>query len=420
MKHLKKFDPQVFKAILNETKRQNDKLELIASENFVSETIVKVGANVMTNKYAEGYPGRRWYGGCEYVDIVENLAIERAKKLFGAEHANVQPHSGSQANMAVYLAMLNIGDTVLAMDLRCGGHLTHGHALNFSGKYFKIISYGVNTDTEKLDYDQIRALAKEHKPKMILAGASAYPRTIDFKKFRSICDEVGAFLMVDMAHIAGLVATGLHPSPVKYAEFVTTTTHKTLRGPRSGMILCRKEFARKIDTTVFPGIQGGPLMHIIAAKAVCFKEALEPSFKKYQHQVIKNAKVLASSLAHRGCRIVSGGTDNHLMLVDLSEKNITGRDAAEVLDKVGITVNKNLIPFDKQSATVTSGIRLGTPALTTRGMKEKEMEKIAELINLTISNPTNSRNLSKVKKEVAKLTEKFPLYKNLIRSLTRI
>ena len=420
MKHLKQFDPQVFKAVLNETKRQNDKLELIASENFVSETIIKLGANVMTNKYAEGYPGRRWYGGCEYVDIVENLAIERAKKLFGAEHANVQPHSGSQANMAVYLAMLNIGDTVLAMDLRCGGHLTHGHALNFSGKYFKIISYGVNADTEKLDYDEIRALAKEHKPKMILAGASAYPRTIDFKKFRSICDEVGAFLMVDMAHIAGLVATGLHPSPVKHAEFVTTTTHKTLRGPRSGMILCRKEFARKIDTTIFPGIQGGPLMHIIAAKAVCFKEALEPSFKIYQHQVIKNAKALASSLSHKGCRIVSGGTDNHLMLVDLTSKNITGRDAAEVLDKVGITVNKNLIPFDKQSATVTSGIRLGTPALTTRGMKEKEMEKIAELIDLTISNPTNSRNLSKVKKEVAKLTEKFPIYKNLIRSLTRI
>ena len=420
MKHLKQFDPQVFKAVLNETKRQNDKLELIASENFVSETIIKLGANVMTNKYAEGYPGRRWYGGCEYVDIVENLAIERAKKLFGAEHANVQPHSGSQANMAVYLAMLNIGDTVLAMDLRCGGHLTHGHALNFSGKYFKIISYGVNADTEKLDYDEIRALAKEHKPKMILAGASAYPRTIDFKKFRSICDEVGAFLMVDMAHIAGLVATGLHPSPVKHAEFVTTTTHKTLRGPRSGMILCRKEFARKIDTTIFPGIQGGPLMHIIAAKAVCFKEALEPSFKIYQHQVIKNAKALASSLSHKGCRIVSGGTDNHLMLVDLTSKNITGRDAAEVLDKVGITVNKNLIPFDKQSATVTSGIRLGTPALTTRGMKEKEMEKIAELIDLTISNPTNSRNLSKVKKEVAKLTEKFPIYKNLIRSLTKI
>ena len=420
MKHLKQFDPQVFKAVLNETKRQNDKLELIASENFVSETIIKLGANVMTNKYAEGYPGRRWYGGCEYVDIVENLAIERAKKLFGAEHANVQPHSGSQANMAVYLAMLNIGDTVLAMDLRCGGHLTHGHALNFSGKYFKIISYGVNADTEKLDYDEIRALAKEHKPKMILAGASAYPRTIDFKKFRSICDEVGAFLMVDMAHIAGLVATGLHPSPVKHAEFVTTTTHKTLRGPRSGMILCRKEFARKIDTTIFPGIQGGPLMHMIAAKAVCFKEALEPSFKIYQHQVIKNAKALASSLSHKGCRIVSGGTDNHLMLVDLTSKNITGRDAAEVLDKVGITVNKNLIPFDKQSATVTSGIRLGTPALTTRGMKEKEMEKIAELIDLTISNPTNSRNLSKVKKEVAKLTEKFPIYKNLIRSLTKI
>ena len=354
MKQLKKLDTQVFKAIFNETKRQNDKLELIASENFVSETIIKASANAMTNKYAEGYPGKRWYGGCEFVDIVENLAIERAKKLFGAEHANVQPHSGSQANMAVYMAMLNIGDTVLAMDLKSGGHLTHGHALNFSGKYFNVIPYGLNPITEHLDYHEIRRLAKEHKPKMILAGASAYSRTIDFKKFRSICDEVGAFLMVDMAHIAGLVATGLHPNPVKYAEFVTTTTHKTLRGPRSGMILCKKEFARKIDTMVFPGIQGGPLMHIVAAKAICLKEALSPSFKKYQKQVIKNAKALSGALSKKKYRIVSGGTDNHLMLVDLSDKNITGCDAAEVLDKVdrkSTRLNSSHIPLSRMPSS---------------------------------------------------------------------
>lgn len=417
MKYFKKTDPEVFKHVLNETKRQNDQLELIASENFVSRAILEAGANSMTNKYAEGYPGRRWYKGCEFVDAVENLAIERAKKLFGAEHVNVQPHSGSQANMAVYLSMLGIGDTVLAMDLRCGGHLTHGHPLNFSGKYFNIVPYGVNKKTERLDYDEIRFLAGKHKPKMILAGASAYPRIIDFKKFRKICDEAGAFLLVDMAHIAGLVAAGLHPDPVKYAEFVTTTTHKTLRGPRSGMILCRKEFAKKIDVMVFPGIQGGPLMHIIAAKAVCFKEAMEPSFKKYQSQIVKNAKTLASELSKRGYRIVSGGTDNHLMLVDLSPKGITGKDAAELLDKAGITANKNLIPFDKESAIVTSGLRLGTPALTTRGMKEKEMVKVAALIDTALKSRGFGEGIKTVKDGARKLAKRFPLYAKLIREL---
>ena len=420
MNYLKKEDPQIFKAILDETKRQNEKLELIASENFASRAVIEAEASTMINKYAEGYPGRRWYGGCEFVDVVENIAIERAKKLFGAEHVNIQPHSGSQANQAVYFSMLNVGDTVLAMDLRCGGHLTHGHALNFSGKHFKIVSYGVNQKTEQLDYDEIRRLAKAHKPKMILAGASAYPRIIDFEKFRKICDEVGAFLLVDMAHIAGLVAAGLHPNPVKHAEFVTGTTHKTLRGPRSGMIFCKKQFAKKIDVEIFPGVQGGPFMHVIAAKAVCFKEALKSSFKKYQSQVVKNAKALSKALSQKGYRIVSGGTDNHLLLVDLSGKNITGKNASCVLDSVGITVNKNLIPFDKRSAAVTSGMRLGTPALTTRGMKEKEMVRIAELIDMTLKNPKDSANLSKVKKEVRKLTGKFPLYKDLIKDLKGI
>ncbi len=420
---LKKEDPRIFKAILAETARQGEKLELIASENFASRAVIGAEANVMMNKYAEGYPGRRWYNGCEFVDAVESLAIERARRLFAAEHVNVQPHSGSQANMAVYFSMLNAGDTVLAMDLRCGGHLTHGHIHNFSGKYFNIIPYGVNRDTERLDYDEIRRLAKTHRPKMILAGASAYSRIIDFRKFREICDESGAFLMVDMAHIAGLVACGLHPNPVKYAQFVTATTHKTLRGPRSGIILCKKRFAKKIDKEIFPGIQGGPLMHVIAAKAVCFKEALKPSFKKYQRQVIKNAKALSEALSAKGYRIVSGGTDNHLLLVDLSGKNITGREASRVLDEVGITVNKNLIPFDRRSAVVTSGMRLGTPALTTRGMKEKEMVKIAELIDRTLQSKSrgglNPRCRSQIKKEVKKLTGKFPLYKDLIENLKR-
>jgi len=413
---LKKEDPQIFKAILNETRRQSEKLELIASENFASRAVIGAEANVMMNKYAEGYPGRRWYNGCEFVDVAEKLAIERAKRLFNAEHVNVQPHSGSQANMAVYFSMLNMGDTVLAMDLSCGGHLTHGHIHNFSGKYFKIISYGVNRDTERLDYDEIRRLAKTHRPKMILAGASAYPRIIDFRKFREICDETGAFLMVDMAHIAGLAACGLHPNPVKYAEFVTATTHKTMRGPRSGIILCKKRFAKKIDKEIFPGIQGGPLMHVIAAKAVCFKEALKPSFKKYQAQVIKNARALSDTLSAAGYRIVSGGTDNHLLLVDLTDKNITGRDASCVLDEVGITVNKNLIPFDKRGAVVTSGLRLGTPALTTRGMKEKEMAKIAGLIDKALLDKSCR---AQVNKEVKKLTKKFPLYKDLLEGLKR-
>ena len=420
MKYLKKEDPQVFEAILCETRRQSEKLELIASENFASRSVIEAEASVMTNKYAEGYPKKRWYNGCAYVDVVEELAIERAKKLFGAEHVNVQPHSGSQANMAVYFAMLNVGDTVLAMDLRCGGHLTHGHILNFSGKFFKIVSYGVSRKTEILDYEEIRNLAKTHKPKMILAGASAYSRKIDFKKFREICDEVGAILLVDMAHIAGLVAAKLHPDPVAHAEFVTTTTHKTLRGPRSGVILCKKKFAKKIDSTVFPGIQGGPLMHVIAAKAVCFKEALDPSFKKYQSQIIKNAKTLSVALAGTGYRIVSGGTDNHLLLVDLSDKKITGKTASYVLDEAGLTVNKNLIPFDKKSPAVTSGIRLGTAALTTRGMKEKEMIKIAEFIDRVLKNPRNTGNLASIKKEVKKFTGKFPLYQGFIKDMERL
>ncbi|MFH1593469.1 MAG: serine hydroxymethyltransferase [Candidatus Omnitrophota bacterium] len=417
MKHLKKIDPEVFKAILSETRRQNEKLELIASENFVSRAVMEAEASVMTNKYAEGYPGRRWYRGCENVDTVERLAIERAKKLFGAEHVNVQPHSGSQANMAVYFSMLNAGDTVLAMDLRCGGHLTHGHALNFSGKFFNMVSYGVNRKSEELDYDEILRIAKNCRPKMILAGASAYPRIIDFKKFRGISDEVGALLLVDMAHIAGLVAAGLHPDPVKHAQFVTTTTHKTLRGPRSGMILCKRKFAKKIDREVFPGIQGGPFMHIIAAKATCFKEALRPAFKKYQGQIVKNAKALSNALAEKGYRIVSGGTDNHLLLVDLSTKGITGRDASHVLDDAGITVNKNLIPYDRRSAAVTSGIRLGTPAVTARGMGEAEMAEIADLIDAALKSNKDTKSLSAIKNKVKRLTQGFPLYKELIEEL---
>ena len=417
MKALKKRDPQVFKAILDETRRENDNLELIASENFVGRAVIEAEATAMTNKYAEGYPGRRWYRGCEFVDVVESLAIERAKSLFGAEHANVQPHSGSQANMAVYVAALTAGDTILAMDLRAGGHLTHGHALNFSGKYFRIVPYGLNKKTERLDYDEIRNLARIHRPSLVLAGASAYPRTIDFKKFKNIADEVKALLMVDMAHIAGLVACGLHPNPVEYADFVTTTTHKTLRGPRSGMILCKKKFARKIDSAVFPGIQGGPLMHVIAAKAVCLKEAGEAVFKIYQVQVIKNAKALSNALSKRGYRIVSGGTDNHLFLVDLGDGAITGKYAAERLDRAGITVNKNLIPFDRRSANLTSGLRLGTAALTTRGMKEKEMVKIAELIDVVLKNGNKSYSLSRVREEIKVLTKAFPLYADLIKEM---
>ncbi|MDD5027332.1 MAG: serine hydroxymethyltransferase [Candidatus Omnitrophica bacterium] len=415
MKFLKTVDPQVYASIRNEIKRQEENLELIASENFTSLAVLEAQGSVLTNKYAEGYPGNRWYGGCENMDEVERLAIERAKKLFGAEHVNVQPHSGSQANMAVYFAALVPGDTVLAMDLASGGHLTHGHPHNFSGRFFKMVGYGVDRKTEMLDYDRIMDLAKKHKPKMILAGASAYPRKLDFKVFRKICDKVGAYLFVDMAHIAGLVAAGSHPSPVPYAEFVSSTTHKTLRGPRGGFIICRKEFARQIDAQIFPGIQGGPLMHVIAGKAVSFKAAMSPKFRAYQRQVVRNCKELAKDLAHKGFRIVSGGTDNHLLLVDLSEKGVTGSDASNILGKINITVNKNLIPFDKKSAGVTSGIRIGTPAVTTRGLKEFHMRKIAQFINAAIEASDDPKKLGALKKEVLNLAGKFPLYPQLVK-----
>ncbi|MBF0486493.1 MAG: serine hydroxymethyltransferase, partial [Candidatus Omnitrophica bacterium] len=376
----------------------------------VSRAVLEAAGSVMTNKYAEGYPGARWYNGCEFVDDVERLAIERIKKIFGAEHANVQAHSGSQANTAVYMSVLNHGDTILALDLACGGHLTHGLKINYSGRTYNVVSYKVDPKTEVIDMNEVERLALEHKPRMIVAGYSAYSRFLDFKRFREIADKVSAYLFVDMAHFAGLVAAGLYPSPVPFAEFVTSTTHKTLRGPRGGIILCRAEFAKKIDSAIFPGIQGGPLMHIIAAKAVAFKEALEPSFKTYQQQVVKNAKVFAAALEKRGFRIVSGGTDNHLFMVDLRPKNITGKEAAALLDTVQITVNKNLIPFDAQSPAVTSGIRIGTPAVTTRGMKEAEMEKIAELMDLAITNRADAGVLDKVRKGVAQLTKQFPIY----------
>jgi len=414
---LKKSDPEVFKAILDETIRENENIELIASENFVPKEILQAQGCIMTNKYAEGYPGARWYGGCEHIDVVETLARERAKKLFGAEHVNVQPHSGSQANMAVYFSMLNTGDTVLAMDLACGGHLTHGHKHNFSGRLFNVVPYGVSRKDEILDYDEILTLAKKHNPKMILAGACAYPRTIDFKKLREICDKVGAFLFVDMAHFSGLVVAGIHPSPVPYAEFITTTTHKTLRGPRGGMILCRKEFAKKIDKEVFPGLQGGPLMHVIAAKAVAMKLAQEKSFKEYQRKIVENARALSDGLAEKGYRIVSGGTDTHLLLLDLSLKNISGKKAQEILDKAKITVNKNLIPFDKKSASVTSGIRLGTPAVTTRGMGKKEMLNVAAFIDEVLCSGGDAKVIEKVRKEIKRFVAKFPLYEDLIRKL---
>lgn len=414
---LRAVDPQVFDAILKEAKRESDNIELIASENFAGEEVLEAQGSIMTNKYAEGYPGARWYGGCENVDEVERLAIERARDLFGAEHVNVQPHSGSQANMAVFFAALKHGDTVLAMDLACGGHLTHGHAHNFSGMFYNIISYGVNRKTEMLDYDEILNLAKKHNPKLILAGACAYPRIIDFTKFREIADNVGAYLLVDMAHIAGLVSAGIHPNPCGYAEFVTSTTHKTLRGPRSGVIMCKSKFAKKIDAMVFPGVQGGPLMHVIAAKAVAFKLAQTKEFKKYQRDIVKNAKALAEALKEKGYRIVSGGTDTHLLLVDLTNKGITGRDAASALDKAGITVNKNLIPFDKKSPVVTSGVRLGTPAVTTRGMEENEMRIVAGLMDDVLRNIKDEDALPRVKKEVKDLTNKFPLYKDLIKKM---
>jgi len=415
VKHLKQIDPEIYAAIKQEMKRQDENLELIASENFASLGVLEAQGSVLTNKYAEGYPGKRWYGGCEYVDIAESLAIERAKAIFGAEHVNVQPHSGSQANMAVYFAAVKPGDTVLAMDLSAGGHLTHGHPHNFSGRFFKMVGYGVDKKTEALDYDAIAELAKIHKPKMILAGASAYPRIIDFKRFREITDSVGAYLFVDMAHIAGLVAAGIHPSPVPYAEFVTSTTHKTLRGPRGGFILCKQEFAKKIDSQIFPGIQGGPLMHVIAAKAVAFHEAMQPEFKQYQIQLTKNCKELAAALEKKGFRIVSGGTDTHLMLVDLNAKDVTGSDASKILGEVNITVNKNLIPFDQKSPLVTSGIRLGTAAISTRKMKEAEMREIARLINEALENKTDIVKLSKIKEETIALARKFPLYPELLK-----
>lgn len=416
MSVLKNFDPEIYESIKLETERQEYKLELIASENLVSEAVLEAAGSVMTNKYAEGYPGKRYYGGCEYVDIAERLAIERAKKLFGCDHVNVQPHSGSQANMAVYMSVVKPGDTVLGMNLSHGGHLTHGSPVNFSGQLYNIAFYGVRKDDHRIDMDQVRDLAREKKPKMIVVGASAYPRTIDFKAFREIADEVGAVVMVDIAHIAGLIVAGLHPSPVPYAEFVTTTTHKTLRGPRSGMIMCREEFAKAVDKQIFPGIQGGPLMHIIAAKAVAFKEALEPSFKEYQKQVIKNAKILSEELMKKGYDLVSGGTDNHLMLIDLTRQDITGKDAEEALNKAGITVNKNTVPFETRSPFVTSGIRVGVPAATTKGMKEDEMRTIAGLIDRAIKNRADEVALSKIKAEVKELCARFPFYSDLVKA----
>jgi len=402
-------DPELYAALRQEARRQRENLELIASENYVSPAVRAAQGSVMTNKYAEGYPGKRWYNGCEFVDEAERLAIDRAKALFGAEHVNVQPHSGSQANMAVYFAMMQPGDTMLAMSLACGGHLTHGHKVNFSGRFFHVVHYGVDKETEQIDYDEVAALAREHKPKMICAGASAYSRIIDFKRLREAADAAGAFLMVDMAHIAGLVAAGCHPNPVPVSDFVTTTTHKTLRGPRGGMILCRERFAQDIDRQIFPGIQGGPLMHVIAAKAVCFQEALQPSFKTYQQQIVRNAQTLAAALERRGLRIVSGGTDNHMMLVDLTPVGVTGKDAATALDRACITVNKNAIPFDKQSPFVTSGIRVGTPAVTTRGMKEPEMERIAEFICRVLAAPGDAKVLQAVRTDVLALTALFPV-----------
>ncbi len=408
LNELNAVDPEIKSAIERELERQRSNIELIASENFVSKAVMAAMGSPMTNKYAEGYPGKRYYGGCEKVDIAENLAIERAKKLFGAEHANVQPHSGAQANMAVFFAVLKPGDTVMGMNLAHGGHLTHGSPVNMSGKQYNIIPYGVEKETGKIDYDEVRRLALEHKPKLIVAGASAYSRIIDFEKFSDVAKEVGAYLMVDMAHIAGLVAAGLHPNPVPYADFVTTTTHKTLRGPRGGLILCKEENAKLIDKAIFPGIQGGPLMHVIAAKAVCFKEALSDEFKQYAKQVVKNAKVLAEGLVSNGFDIVSGGTDNHLMLVDLQSMNITGKEAEKRLDEVCITCNKNAIPFDPQKPFVTSGIRLGTPAVTSRGMIEEDMTEIADIIGLVIKDFEG--NKAEAKARVEKLVLKYPLY----------
>ena len=409
--NLKTVDPEIQKAIDQELSRQREKLEMIASENIVSTAVMQAQGSILTNKYAEGYPGKRYYGGCEYVDIVEQLAIDRAKKLFGAEYANVQPHSGAQANTAVYFALLEPGDTILGMNLTDGGHLTHGSPVNISGKYFKIIPYGVDKETERIDYDELERLAKEHQPKLIVGGASAYSRVIDFERMAQIAKSVGAYFMVDMAHIAGLVAAGLHPSPVPYADVVTTTTHKTLRGPRGGLILCRDaEFGKQFNKAIFPGIQGGPLMHVIAAKAVAFKEALSDEFKVYQQQVLDNAKALADELVKKGFRIVSGSTDNHLMLVDLRSKNITGKEAQFLLDEIGITANRNTIPFEPLSPFVTSGIRLGTPALTTRGLKEEDIREVADIIADVIENREDSAVIEAAKAKVQAICKKFPLY----------
>lgn len=413
MKYLNHKDPEIYEAIQQELARQQDHLELIASENFTSLSVLEAQGSVLTNKYAEGYPHKRWYGGCEFVDKVEELALQRVKELFKAEYANVQAHSGTQANMAVFFTALKPGDTYLAMDLACGGHLSHGHPHNFSGFIYKPVPYGVKKDTETIDYDQIESLAKEHSPKMILAGASAYPREIDFKRLRQVCDKVNAVLFVDMAHIAGLIAAGIHPSPVPYAEFVSSTTHKTLRGPRGGFVLCREKYGKKIDSEVFPGMQGGPLMHVIAAKAVAFKEAQGGDFKQYQEQIVKNSKCLALALQKKGFRIVSGGTDTHLMLVDLTSRGITGKEAQELLGQVNITVNKNLIPYDKLSPAQASGIRLGTPAITTRGIKEEGIEKVAEFIDQAIQYRSDVNKLAEIKEAVLSLTKKHPLYPEL-------
>lgn len=407
---LKKYDPELASAMQGENERQEYTLEMIASENFVSKAVLEALGSPLTNKYAEGYPHKRYYGGCENVDVVEDLAIDRAKKLFGADHVNVQPHSGSQANMAVYLAAINVGDTVLGMNLSEGGHLTHGSPVNFSGQLFKVHQYGLNPETHLIDFDRVRDLAKQHQPKLIVCGASAYPRKIDFKIFKEIADEVGALLMADIAHPAGLVATGLHPDPVPYCDFVTTTTHKTLRGPRAGMIMCKEAFAKKVNSKIFPGIQGGPLMHVIAAKAVAFKEALEPSFKTYAQQIITNAQTLAKVFVDNGFKLVSGGTDNHLILVDLSQEPISGKEAEEALERAGITVNKNTVPGEKRSPFVTSGIRVGTPALTSRGMKESEMKLIGEWMVKVLKSPTDEKLSASVRAQSKELCQKFPLY----------
>jgi glycine hydroxymethyltransferase len=413
MRTLAEADPEIADAVRNELNRQRNGLELIASENFVSRAILAAAGSVFTNKYAEGYPGRRYYGGCEYVDVVESLAISRAKKLFGAEHANVQPHAGAQANMAVYFTVMKPGDTVLGMSLAHGGHLTHGHPLNFSGLLYKVVPYGVKPDDERIDYDELDRLADEHKPKMIMVGASAYPRVIDFPRIRAAAQRIGAVMVTDMAHIAGLVAAGVHPSPVPHSDFVTTTTHKTLRGPRSGMVLCSERFGKDLDKAVFPGLQGGPLVHVIAAKAVCLKDASEPAFATYQRQIVANASRLAGALSGAGFRLVSGGTDNHLMLVDVFSKGITGKVAEAALGKAGITVNKNAIPFDRNPPMVASGIRIGTPAVTTRGMREPEMDAVAELVVRALKTPDDDRALGMIRIEVEALCQKFPLYPDM-------